>query len=44
MTEDGIMKICTCGKSFNCTDGNPFCSEECYDQWESRQEKEEEED
>jgi hypothetical protein len=42
MNEYGVSRICPCGKSFTCTDGDYFCSSKCYDQYESRQDEEEE--
>lgn len=34
----GISRVCIeCQKSFWCDDGSYYCSDKCYDQWESRQ-------
>ena len=35
MNEYGINRYCmVCNKSFNCTDGDVFCSGKCADKWE----------
>jgi hypothetical protein len=45
MTDYGVYIYChCCQKSFHCTDGNPFCSDRCEDEWESRQGSDEEEE
>lgn len=36
----GIGRTCLCGKLFICTDGDPFCSDTCYDKWEEINEEE----
>jgi hypothetical protein len=42
MTEDGITRQCECcQKSYNCTDGSWFCSDECYDTYMSSEVMEE---
>jgi hypothetical protein len=34
MNEYGITRYCVCcNKSFNCTDGDYFCSSKCSDKW-----------
>lgn len=37
----GVTKICPCGKCFRCSDGDYFCSDECYDRYEQIYEEDE---